>query len=133
MGLYWRYIPTRTLAGREKSAAGYKMNKERLTLLMCANTSGRHCIKLFVIKKSKNPSALKGITSLSVIYDAQNNAWMSAALFKEWFFKHFVPSVKAHFRKLGLPLITKCVCCSLTVVCVHPPAHELVSGNIFAT
>ncbi|KAK3882459.1 hypothetical protein Pcinc_013166 [Petrolisthes cinctipes] len=108
------------------------MNKERLTLLLCANASGRHRIKLFVIGKSKNPRALNGITSLPVIYDAQNNAWMSAALFKEWYFTHFVPSVKAHFKKIGLPEDNKCVLL-LDNCSAHPPAHELVSGNIFAT
>ncbi|KAK3880372.1 hypothetical protein Pcinc_015138 [Petrolisthes cinctipes] len=108
------------------------MNKERLTLLLCANASGRHRIKLFVIGKSKNPRALNGITSLPVIYDAQNNAWMSAALFKEWYFTHFVPSIKAHFKKIGLPEDSKCVLL-LDNCSPHPPAHELVSGNIFVT
>ena len=46
--LYWRCVPTRTLAGgEEKSAFGFKINKERLILLLCANASGDHCCKLF--------------------------------------------------------------------------------------
>ena len=46
--LYWHCVPTRTLAsGEEKSAFGFNMNKERLTLLLCANASGDHRCKLF--------------------------------------------------------------------------------------
>lgn len=130
-GLYWRSLPTRTLAGSgEKQANGFKMNKQRVTLLLCANASGRHRMKMFVVGKYKKPRALKGVTSLPVIYDAQKSAWMNAALFKDWFFKHFVPGVKAHFLKIGLPEDSKCVLL-LDNCRAHPPAHELVSGSIF--
>ena len=50
--LYWRCVPTRTLAsGEDKSASGFKMNKERLTLLLCANASSDHRCKLFDDRK----------------------------------------------------------------------------------
>ncbi|KAH0818470.1 hypothetical protein GEV33_004321 [Tenebrio molitor] len=40
IGLYWRAMPKRTLAhDTEKSAAGFKMNKDRITVLCCANAS----------------------------------------------------------------------------------------------
>lgn len=130
-GLYWRSIPTRTLAGsNEKQASGFKMNKQRITLLLCANASGRHRLKMFVVGKYKKPRSMKGVTSLPVIYDAQKSAWMNSELFKDWFFKHFVPAVKAHFAKIGLPEDSKCVLL-LDNCRAHPPAHELVSGNIF--
>lgn len=52
--LYLRCVPTQTLLGREeKSVAGFKMNKERITLLLCTNASGRHLVKLFVVDKCK--------------------------------------------------------------------------------
>ena len=70
--------------------------------------------------------------SLPVLYDAQSNAWMSAELFREWFFRHFVPEVKAYFKRIGLPEDSKCVLL-LDNCRAHPPAHELISGNIFAT
>ena len=40
-GLYWSCLSTHTLAGcDEKNASGFKMNKEQLTVLLCANASG---------------------------------------------------------------------------------------------
>jgi hypothetical protein len=39
-GLYWKCLPTKTLAdGTEKSASGFKQNKERITVIVCANAS----------------------------------------------------------------------------------------------
>ena len=40
-GLYWKRMPERTYISRnEKSASGYKVSKERLTLLLGANAAG---------------------------------------------------------------------------------------------
>ena len=99
-GLYWRCLPTRTLVGRdEKGAAGHKMNKERVTLLLCANAAGTYRCQLLLIGKYKKPRAFKNLkTKLPVIYEAQANAWMSAELFKKWFFSHFVPEVMEFFK-----------------------------------
>ena len=66
-----------------------------------------------------------------VHYDATENAWMTAALFKWWFYHCFVPEVKAHLHQQPLPEDSK-VILLLDNCRAHPPAHELVSGNIFA-
>lgn len=132
-GLLWRCLPTSTLAGGgEKAAKGFKKNKDRLTVLLCANASGNHRVTPFVIGKSKNPRAFKNVTHLPVQYDAQSNAWMTAALFKDWFLHHFVPQVKESFKSLGLPEDTKAILL-LDNCKAHPPVDELVSGNIVAT
>lgn len=129
-GLLWRCLPNSTLAGHdEKSAKGFKMNKDRLTVLCCGNASGDHKLKLFVIGKYKKPRAFKGLAHLPVHYAAQSNAWMSAELFKDWFFDQFVPSVKSHFVSLGKPEDTKAVLL-LDNCRAHPSANELTSGNI---
>ncbi|GBO43865.1 Jerky [Araneus ventricosus] len=57
---------------------------------------------------------------------------MTAALFKDWFFHHFVPEVKESFKSLGLPEDTKAILL-LDNCKAHPPVDELVSGNIVAT
>lgn len=132
-GLLWRCLPTSTLAGGdEKEAKGFKKNKDRLTVLLCANASGSHRLTPFVIGKSKTPRAFKNVANLPVHYAAQQNAWITAALFKDWFLHHFVPQVKDNFRKLELPEDTKAVLL-LDNCKAHPPVAELVSGNIFAT
>uniref|UniRef100_A0A1B6ML08 HTH CENPB-type domain-containing protein n=1 Tax=Graphocephala atropunctata TaxID=36148 RepID=A0A1B6ML08_9HEMI len=132
-GLLWRCLPNSTLAGAEESSAkGFKKNKDRLTVLVCGNASGDHRLIPFVIGKFKKPRPLKNITNLPVIYSAQSNAWMTADLFKDWFFCHFVPAVKENFEKLGLPQDSKAVLV-LDNCRAHPKASDLVSGNIFCT
>uniref|UniRef100_K7F9V3 DDE-1 domain-containing protein n=1 Tax=Pelodiscus sinensis TaxID=13735 RepID=K7F9V3_PELSI len=132
-GLLWRCLPNSTLVGGgEKAAHGFKMNKDRITVLVCANASGTHKLKLLVIGKYKKPRAFKTLMSLPVIYEAQWNAWMTSEIFKDWFFNHFVLAVKENFRKEGLLEDNKAVLL-LDNCRAHPPASELVSGNIFAT
>ncbi|GBO21549.1 Jerky [Araneus ventricosus] len=131
--LLWRCLPTSTLTGGgEKAAKGFKKNKDRLNVLLCANASGNHRVIPFVIGKSAKPRAFKNVTHLPVQYKAQSNAWMTAALFKDWFFHHFVPEVKESFKSLGLPEDTKAILL-LDNCKALPPVDELVSGNIVAT
>ncbi|XP_035217924.1 jerky protein homolog [Stegodyphus dumicola] len=123
-GLLWRCLPTSTLAGGgEKAAKGFKKNKDRLTVLLCANASGNHRVTPFVIGKSAKPRAFKNVTHLPVQYDAQSNAWITAALCKDWFFHHFVPEVKESFKRLGLPEDTKAILL-LDNCKAHPPVDE---------
>lgn len=132
-GLYWKCLPLKTLAtAGEKSAAGFKQNKERITILTCSNASGQHRLKLLVIGKSKSPRALKGMVNLPVDYKSQKNAWMSKMLFKDWFFKEFVPAVRKNKAELG-KADSKCILL-LDNCTAHPEETELVSdcGLIFA-
>ncbi|GBM17648.1 Jerky [Araneus ventricosus] len=57
---------------------------------------------------------------------------MTAALFKDWCFHHFVPEVKESFKSFGLPEDTKAILL-LDNCKAHPPVDELVSGHIVAT
>uniref|UniRef100_K7FJQ6 HTH CENPB-type domain-containing protein n=1 Tax=Pelodiscus sinensis TaxID=13735 RepID=K7FJQ6_PELSI len=130
-GLLWHYLQNSTLVGGgEKAAQGFKMNKDRITVLVSANCV-THKLKLFVVGKYKKPRAFKTLMSLPVIYEAQGNAWMTAEIFKDCFFNYFVPAVKENFRK-DLPEDSKAVLL-LNNYRGHPPILELVSGNIFAT
>lgn len=57
--------------------------------MACVNAAGMQKCKLFIIGKSRNPRAMKGIKVLPVHYTA-NKAWMTAEIFQEWFEKHFM-------------------------------------------
>lgn len=99
-GLNWRSLPRKSLASRrEKSAPGFKIAKERVTAMVCANASGSHALDLLVIGKSKKPRCFKNIKTLPVIYRSQKNQWMDAAIFTEWYKDIFIPSVKKHRKQ----------------------------------
>ena len=130
--LFWQWLPTSTLSAHtETEAVGFKLNKDRLTILPCANAAGTHECKLFVVGRFKKPRAFKILVHFPIHYDATQSAWMTAALFSWWFHHCFVPEVKQHLRDQGMPEDSK-VILILDNCRAHPPAQELVSGNIFA-
>uniref|UniRef100_A0A8C4SMY0 HTH CENPB-type domain-containing protein n=1 Tax=Erpetoichthys calabaricus TaxID=27687 RepID=A0A8C4SMY0_ERPCA len=95
-GLNFKALPTKSLASQEeRSAPGFKMDKQHLTVLL----------PLMVIGKSAKPRCFKNMNmnSLPVFYRNQKKAWMDRALFKEWFDKQFVPKVKTFNKENGLP------------------------------
>jgi len=105
-GLYWKCLPTKTLASmKEKSAPGHKSSKERITVMCCGNASGTHKMKLVVIGKAKKPRSFKGteIKNLPVDYYSQKGAWMNREIFEDWFKKKWVPEVQSFLKNKGLP------------------------------
>ncbi|XP_053954505.1 jerky protein homolog-like [Anastrepha ludens] len=101
-GLNWKALPRKTLASkRETSAPGHKVSKDRGTVLTCANSTGNHRLPLLLIGKSKNPRAFKNVKKLPVVYKNQNKAWMTSALFTEWFDDVFIPDVKKYQKKIN--------------------------------
>jgi len=61
-GLCWKALPSKTMASqREKTTPGHKGNKERITILACANATGDHKLKLTMIGKSKKPHVVKDL------------------------------------------------------------------------
>ena len=66
----------------EREAVGFKVNKDHVTLLPCANSAGTHKCKLFVVGRYKKPRAFKNMVHPPVHYDTSEKVWMTAALFK---------------------------------------------------
>lgn len=97
--LFWKSLPENTQANRKDICLpGRKINKERLSALLCANADGTHKLKSIVIGKSKLPKSVKEDTStLPVIYKPSKDIWFTRELFSEWFFQNFVPEVR-HFQ-----------------------------------
>ncbi|GFY06563.1 tigger transposable element-derived protein 2 [Trichonephila clavipes] len=76
-GLNFRALPKKSLASQdEKSAPGYKMSKDRVTLRTCSNAFGNHKFPLMVIGKSAKPRAFKNVNmkSLPVYYRSQKKS-----------------------------------------------------------
>lgn len=133
-GLYWKCLPQKTLAYEtEKNAPGHKKQKQRITVLCCANASGSHFLDLGVIGTARKPRAfskMKKDSSLPVSYYSNKTAWMTVEIFSDWFKTKFVPAVRKHLENVGLP--QKAVLL-LDNAPSHPNEEILKSedGNIF--
>ena len=84
-GLYFRALPTRSMVVKGDPRKGTKSSKERITALLAASATGEK-LKPYVIGKSQNPRALRGMDKslLTVTYKANKRAWMTSKLFSEW-------------------------------------------------
>lgn len=105
-GLYWKCLPSKTLAAEsEKSAAGHKVSKDRITIMCAANATGSHKLDLLVIGKAKKPRSFKGTRAVNmpVSYYNSKKGWMTRDIFSEWFHKKFCPQVREFMKSKGLP------------------------------
>lgn len=125
-GVYYKMLPDKTLAvkSQEQNGKGFKAIKERVTLLFAVNKTGSHKVKPLCIGKSKSPRCFHHVNmkALPFSYANSKNAWMTSAIFEDWFHKEFAPSVRKHLRSLKLPekallLLDNCP--------AHPPAEML--------
>ncbi|XP_057591361.1 jerky protein homolog [Hippopotamus amphibius kiboko] len=127
-GLFWRCAPSPSPEGGPMP--GPKQNKDRLTVLLCANATGSHRIRPLVVGKCGGPKAVQGTQHLSVAYKAQGHAWVDKEMLTDWFHHIFVPAVKEHFRAVALPEGSKAILL-LDGSRAHPREAELVSENMF--
>ncbi|GLV33304.1 hypothetical protein CBL_12084 [Carabus blaptoides fortunei] len=78
MGLFWKKLPSRTfIAVQEKSCPGYKVSKDRLTLLLGGNAAGDFKLKPLLVYRSENPRAHKNVLkrNLPVLWRSNRKAW----------------------------------------------------------
>ncbi|KAL1767299.1 jerky protein-like [Sigmodon hispidus] len=127
-GLVWQCLPDPT--PDDGTVPRFRQGKDRLTVLMCANATGSHRIKPLAIGKGGGPRAFRGIQHLPIAYKAQGNAWVDKEIFSDWFHHIFVPSVREHFRTIGLPEDSKAILL-LDHSRAYPQESELVSENVF--
>jgi hypothetical protein len=83
-GLCWRLQADNSLATHQLE--GRKINKERITLIICANLDSSEKISLTIIGKHLNPRCFKGINrdTLGARYHANAKAWMTQNVFRLW-------------------------------------------------
>jgi len=82
--LCWRLQADNSLATHQLE--GRKINKERITLVICANSDSSEKISLTIIGKHLNPRCFKGINrdTLGARYHANAKAWMTQDIFRLW-------------------------------------------------
>ena len=83
-GLFYRALPTRTMAVQGDEARGGKKAKDRITVLIACSATGEK-LKPYVIGRSENPRCFRGASHcLPVTYSANKKAWMTSHLFQQW-------------------------------------------------
>ncbi len=83
-GLYWRLQVNNSLATHQLE--GRKINKERIILVIYANSDSSEKIPLTIIGKHLNPRCFKGINrdTLGAHYHTNAKAWMTQNVFRLW-------------------------------------------------
>ncbi|XP_033761525.1 tigger transposable element-derived protein 4-like [Pecten maximus] len=119
-GIYYRALPDGTLASKAETVSGSKKAKDRITAMICCNMDGTDKRPLLVLGKSKNPRCFRGQSSLPVIYDANQNAWMTAVIFTDWL-KKFDREMRLKKRNILL-LVDNCA--------AHPQTATTAVKNI---
>ena len=107
-GLYYRATLDGSLCYAYEQLSGSKKAMDRITVLCCANMTGKDKVKLLVIRKNKKPRCFKGVCmdTLPVTYGANKNAWMTSVLFEEWITK-WDAALRKQGRKI-LVLVDNC-------------------------
>jgi len=127
-GLCYKMLPSKTLAvaNDPHKHEGFKKLKERVALLFAVNRTGSHKLKPLCIGHSKSPRCFHhvNLNALPMDYRSSKNAWMTSAIFDEWFFK--VPNVRRHLRmqkveEKAVLLLDNCA--------AHPPGDQLVTAD----
>ncbi|KFD46494.1 hypothetical protein M513_12636, partial [Trichuris suis] len=124
--LFWKRMPTRTyLSVDERTQPGYSISKERFTLLLGGNAEGDFKLKPMLVYKSLMPRALKGYIekSLPVIWRANRKAWVTRALFEDWFLKYFCPAVERYCKQSNLAF-------KALLILDNAPSHPITLGQL---
>ena len=65
--LFYKAMPNKTMHYKGVPCNEVKVNKERLSLLLCTNMDGSEKLKPLIIGKFKQPKCLRGVNILYVI------------------------------------------------------------------
>nr|AOE48153.1 CENP-B-like protein 1 [Locusta migratoria] len=83
-GLFYNVIPDKTYAFKGDGCKGIKVQKDRITALVCSNMDGTEKLPLLVIGKAGKPRCFKNIKTLPCTYKHNNTAWMTSKIFTEY-------------------------------------------------
>ncbi|UYV77397.1 hypothetical protein LAZ67_15000864 [Cordylochernes scorpioides] len=84
-GLFFQLIPDRTLAHKVENCRGVKRMKQRITVLLCCNSTGTDKRRLLIIGKSAKPRCFRNFSPhFYCTYTSNSKAWMTSSIFQEW-------------------------------------------------
>ncbi|RNA23851.1 tigger transposable element-derived 6-like [Brachionus plicatilis] len=80
--LFFKLEPNKTLSTQQ--VHGKKVNKERITIAIGTNLTGKHKLEPIVIGKYKRPHCFKNCKPSDILpYYFNSNAWMTAIVFRD--------------------------------------------------
>jgi hypothetical protein len=83
-GLFYNMLPDKTYTFKGGSCKGVKVNKERITVLICGNLDGTEKLPFLVTGKSKQPRCFRNTKLLPCTYHHSKIAWMICEIFQEF-------------------------------------------------
>ncbi|UYV63589.1 hypothetical protein LAZ67_2004890 [Cordylochernes scorpioides] len=84
-GLFFQLIPDRTLAHKDENCRGVKRMKQRITVLLCCNSTGTDKRRLLIIGKSAKPRCFRNFSPhFYCTYTSNSKPWMTSSIFQEW-------------------------------------------------
>lgn len=120
--LFWKRMLECTYIHQEsKTIPGFR---DRVTLLLGGNVAGFK-LKPFLIYHSENPRAFKNVSKhmLPVYYRHNKKAWMTSALFEDWFLNCFIPQTREYFRQNNIPF-------KILLILDNVPGHPQHIGDM---
>ena len=73
-GLFWKYLPDKSLSLKGERCSGGKRSKDGITVLVCANMSGSAKLPLLVIERFVKPRCFKNARTILVQYEANKES-----------------------------------------------------------
>ena len=113
-GLFYRCLPSRTLATKGETCSGDKIPKDRITLMVAANMNGTEKLPLLTIGRFEKPRCMKNVKSLPAVWKANRKAWMTSQIFEEW------------LKKLDRKMLMQGR--SIAMIVDNCPAHPSIQG-----
>jgi len=92
--LFYKLMPNKTLSFKNETCSGGKLSKERVTVLLGANSDGSDKLPILVIGKYAKPRVFKNVKTLPLLYSANKKAWMTSS---EW--EKYVNCLEKKFKK----------------------------------
>lgn len=83
LGLFYKCVPNRALAEKGEACSGYKIPKDRISVLIAANMDGDK-LPLLAIAKFEKPLCFQNVRTLLTEYKFNKQSWMTGSLFEQW-------------------------------------------------
>lgn len=97
--LFYKVLPTQTYVEKTISGAGGQKKylgllKDRISLFICANASGKHKIPLTMLSDAQNPPSFVAERQKLFPYMKQENAWADPKSLLQWWKEVFLPHIR---------------------------------------